>query len=68
MWSKYDVDNNGTLEYEELKKFVVDTIQKIKGQDAQCPSDQEMMNTFQAYDLDGNGHVSKKEMRTYIKL
>ncbi len=68
MWIKYDIDNNGTLEYDELKKFVVDTLKKIKGEDYKCPSEEEMTKTFKSYDLDGNGHVSRDEMRKYIKL
>ena len=67
MWSKYDKDGNETLEYEELKKFTIDTLKKIRGENAVVPSEDEMHNTFKKYDKDGNGHVSKAEMTEFIK-
>ena len=67
MWYKYDVNKNETLEYEELKKFAADTIKRIKGPDAPVPTDEELLETFQMYDKDGNGHVSRAEMTEYIK-
>ena len=66
MWNKYDVDGNGSLEYEELKKFAWDTLKKIKGADAPMPTDEELTATFKKYDVDGNGHVSKAEMTDFI--
>ena len=32
------------------------------------PSDEEMMKTFKAYDMDGCGAVSKKDMRRYLRV
>ena len=67
MWVKYDKDGNGSLEYDELKKFAIETLKKIKGGDAPVPTEEEMLSTFQEYDKDGNGSVTKAEMAVYIR-
>ena len=46
MWKKYDKDGNGSLEYEELTQFAIETLKKIKGEDAPVPSKEEMLETF----------------------
>ena len=74
IWSKYDQDDNGKLDYEELKKMLKETFEKIKqdgdGEDREkikTPSDAQMEKAFKEYDTDGNGWVDKAEMRKYVR-
>ena len=39
---------------------------KVKGPNAPEPTDEEMMASFKAYDTDGCGHVTKKDMTAYL--
>ena len=68
MWKKYDADNNGYLDLEEVKKFTIDTLTN-HGTDThiKIPSDEEMTETFKQYDKDGNNRIDKTEMKSYIR-
>ena len=72
IWAKYDKDNNGKLDYEELKPMMKETFERVKTdgenrEDIKCPSDEEMLTAFKEYDRDGNGTIEKEEMKKYIR-
>ena len=65
MWDTYDADNSGSLDKEETKKFIKDTLVKIKpGHDF---SDEIFDKMFKSFDTDGSGTVEKSEMAQFVK-
>ena len=53
IWEKYDLDDNGKLDYEELKKMLKDTFDRItddaefeEQEDIEFPSEEEMQKAF----------------------
>ena len=74
IWAKYDKDNNGKLDYAELKKMMNDTFERIKTdgdiqdrKSIKCPTEAEMEKAFKEYDYNNNGWVEKEEMKKYIR-
>ena len=72
IWAKYDKDDNGKLDYDELKKMMRDTFERLKDdgvdrEDIECPSEEEMLKAFKTYDLNNNGTIEKEEMKKYIR-
>ena len=65
IWSTYDVDGNGTLDKEETKKFVQDTLGNLGSGDEF--SDEAFDEVFSTFDKDNSGTVEKPEMVTFIK-
>ena len=59
IWINYDLDNNGTLEYNEVETYLVQ----------RCPHipDTEMQETFAKMDINNDGHIDKQEMYIFIK-
>ena len=52
MWSLYDEDKNGTLEYNEVKKFVKDALAMMCR--SSCYDEGIFQVLFQRFDVDGN--------------
>ena len=69
VWSKYDVDNNGQLDYAETKKFTLEvTAQLVKDDpNMNTPTDEELEKVFKELDKDSSGMVDKNEMINYLK-
>ena len=72
IWEKYDKDNNGKLDYSELKPMMRETFERIQldGENREgidCPSEEQMEKAFKEYDRDGNGWIEKEEMKRYIR-
>ena len=60
IWGKYDVDGNGSLDKNETRLFVKETLESL-GMDGDL-SDEAYDGVFSVFDRDGNGSVSKNEM------
>ena len=67
MWSKYDTDNNGYLDKEEVQQYVTASLKEIKGADYTPLPDSEMEEIFKTYDKDGSGRIDKQEMCMFIR-
>lgn len=65
IWAQYDKDNNGFLDKEEAKSFVIKTLADLGG-DNQF-SDEAYEETFGVFDKDGSGTISRGEMVSFIK-
>ena len=65
IWSEYDEDNSGSLDKEETRQFVKNTLCDMS--DGKGLSDQEFEMCFQEFDKDGNGTIEKDEMAIFIK-
>ena len=68
VWSKYDVDGNGELDYAETKKFTLEVTSQLVKDDPNfsTPTDEEMEKMFKELDKDGSGMVDKKEMVKHL--
>ena len=67
IWHEYDQDGSGTLEKEECKAFVLNTIQEFTGQSVENLSLEEFDKTFAEFDHDENGKIDKHEMLHFIR-
>ena len=69
VWAKYDVDNNGQLDYGETKKFTLEVTSQIVKDDPSFknPTEEELEKVFKELDKDGSGLVDKSEMFEYLK-
>ena len=65
IWAEYDADNSGSLDKEETKKFVQDTLGNLGSGDEF--SDEAFGEVFATFDKDGSGTVEKDEMVVFIK-
>lgn len=63
IWIIYDIDTNGTLDYEEVKQYIQETA--FKSMDL---SDDEVQQIYDTIDRDGNGSVDKEEMAKFLNL
>ena len=66
IWKKYDVDGNGSLDKQETRNFLIDTLDNL-GAKASF-SDAGFEEIFKAFDLDGNETIDKTEMVDFIKM
>ena len=64
MWGTYDLDNSGSLDKEETKKFIKDTLGNLPGSPEF--SDEIFDPMFIDFDKDGSGSVEKSEMALFI--
>ena len=65
IWETYDVDKNGSLDKEETKKFVQDTLGNLGSGDEF--SQEAFDEVFATFDKDKSGTVEKPEMVDFIK-
>jgi len=65
IWKEYDADNSGTLDKDETKKFVQQTLSEMS--DSGTFNDEEFNQCFEEFDKDGNGTIEKDEMAQFIK-
>ena len=65
MWGTYDTDNSGSLDKEETKKFIKDTLGNLSGN--HDFSDEVFDQMFKTFDNDGSGTVEKSEMVLFLK-
>ena len=69
IWGQYDTDNSGSLDKEETKKFVMETLKDMSSGDGGNGevNDADFEQTFKEFDKDGNGTIEKDEMAAFIK-
>ena len=65
IWDNYDADGNGTLEFNEAKKFLKDVMKESGIEEL---STKELKNAFDDFDEDGSGAISKDEMLILIRM
>lgn len=63
-WEKYDIDHNGKLDYEELKKIIEDLALYFKDKDLV----KHTRKIFQMIDVDNDGVISKREISDFFGL
>ncbi|KAF0684954.1 Aste57867_23111 [Aphanomyces stellatus] len=66
IWAKYDEDHSGFLDREETRRFVQEFQAGLKadGMDVDMP---EFDASFDDFDKNGDGKLSKKEMRVFLE-
>ena len=69
-WSEYDKDGNGVLDMTEVRNYVHANVQQMvkKGLmiDNEVPNDDKLMDLIKTYDDNGDGNISKEEMKAFI--
>ena len=63
IWTLYDVDESGTLEFEELKYY----IQEMAFQHLNL-TDEQIRDVFNIIDKDSTGEIDKEEMHLFLNL
>ena len=68
IWDSYDDDGSGTLDKDECKQFVINTMKEAMGPEVvETFSDDDFDSAFSKVDLDGNGTIEKGEMVMFIR-
>ena len=70
IWSKYDKDDNGHLDKDEVRQFVNDLLsdnKHLREADGSAYNDAEFEECFSSFDKDGSGTIDKEEMTKFIK-
>lgn len=65
MWIRYDKDDSGAIDPEELRLMLEDVMELTQGH--RHISDQLFNMIFKDMDLDGNGTIEWEEFMTYIR-
>ena len=66
IWTTYDTDKSGSLDKEETKKFVTQTLAEMQDADGNIDP-AEFEKTFAEFDKDNSGTIEKDEMAAFIK-
>ncbi len=64
IWNQYDWDQSQTLDRQETKQFVLDTLKIV--QEESKFSQQDFDNNFDAVDTDNSGAIDKSEMVQFL--
>ena len=67
VWSKYDTDGNGFLDIEETKKYTIETLKQVKGDEFVPPTDDELNAAYSQFDKNGDNKIEKAEMAKFIR-
>lgn len=65
IWNNYDFDHSGTLEEDEMRKFIQDLMPEMSSGFKFCEC--AFQKIFKEFDDDGSGAVRKSEMTLFIK-
>ena len=66
IWQEYDDDNSGSLDKEETRQFVKNTLGDMDA-GGKGMSDEEFEQCFIEFDEDGSGTIEKHEMIAFIR-
>ncbi len=64
IFKKYDVNQDGFLDKDELRKYSTETFQQMGGQGT--PTEEEFEAGFKAMDKNQDGKISREEVKDYI--
>ena len=70
IWSKYDKDDSGCLDKDEVRQFVKDLLsdnQQIREADGSAYDNAEFEECFRQFDADGSGTIDREEMAKFIE-
>ena len=70
IWSKYDKDDNGHLDKDEVRQFVNDLLsdnKHLREAEGSVYNDAEFEECFSSFDKDGSGTIDRDEMAKFIK-
>mmetsp|Transcript_88893 Transcript_88893/g.229310 ORF Transcript_88893/g.229310 Transcript_88893/m.229310 type:complete len:624 (+) Transcript_88893:132-2003(+) len=65
MWRRYDADDSGHIDKDELRVLLEDLLEKQKGH--RCLGDDVFQLSLETMDLDGSGDISFDEFEKYFK-
>mmetsp|Transcript_36488 Transcript_36488/g.27054 ORF Transcript_36488/g.27054 Transcript_36488/m.27054 type:complete len:84 (-) Transcript_36488:29-280(-) len=65
IWTKYDQDGNNCLDKDETKEFIENFL-KERGAEKEL-SAEEFEEHFRTLDKDGDGTISREEMRIFLQ-
>lgn len=65
IWDQYDTDNSGSLDMDEAKRFLKNTLTEFY--DDSDFSDGDFEAAFHEFDADGSGTIEKNEMAIFVK-
>ena len=63
IWILYDLDDNGTIDFDEMKLYIQETAFK-----SLKLSDSQLNEIYGTIDKDGNGTIDRDEMAQFLKL
>ena len=63
IWILYDLDDNGTIDFDEMKLYIKETAFK-----SLKLSDEQLIEIYGTIDADGNGTIDRDEMAQFLKL
>lgn len=61
IWLLYDIDDNGTLDYDEIKTYLVETAYPHLKM-----NEKSLIQVFKGIDKDGSNSIDKEEMGEFI--
>jgi len=67
IWLRYDYDQSGTIDFEELENLVRELLQATAGNDALLHRPEFVKTVFSAMDTDNNGVIDKNEFAEFAK-
>jgi len=65
IWKEYNTNKSGSLNKEQTRKFVMDTLSDM--QDGNEFTEADFEECFKEFDKDGSGSIDKDEMVFFIK-
>ena len=63
IWLLYDIDENGTLDYDEIKMYLDE-----EGTQYLSLNDKQKKRLFDKIDVDGSGTIDKDEMIEFLNI
>ena len=66
MFKNYEVDGDGSISYDELKKLLQEILIGTFGKKIELP-EKSFKNVFDKVDKDKSGTINKKEIRVFVK-
>ena len=66
IWAKWDKDDNGGLDRDEMRAFIEASLSSTSGEKKRLLNE-EFDAIFQEFDIDGNGTIERDEMAILVK-
>ena len=65
IWANYDLDDNGFLDRDEMRSFMINMLASMNM--AENFNEESFRRLFDRFDVDGDGYVSRQEMRQFLE-